>query len=144
MPRPMMDQKENYKCAVRVIETEFRNKCIETLKKYHGRLSVHGLQRLYHNIKSKAENDDVQMGLNVEIVPRPSLDVSLDSVSSGSSFEGFQNVQNVASSLNPTRLVSVGKINYKKCKVSSAPVSALISSTEYIAIKTNHGSRKVQ
>ena len=67
----------------------------------------HGLQRLYglyHNIKSKAEND-VQMGLNVEIVPRPSLDVSLDSVSSGSSFEGFQNIQNVASSSNPTRLV---------------------------------------
>ena len=48
------------------------------------------------------------MGLNVEIVPCPSLDVSLDSVSSGSSFEGFQNVQNVASSSNPTRLVLVG------------------------------------
>ena len=82
MPRPMMDQKEDYKCAVRVIETELGNKCVETLKKYHGRLSRHGLQRLYHNIKSKAENHDVQMGLNVEIVPRPSLDVSLP-VSSG-------------------------------------------------------------
>ena len=72
------------------------------------------LYGLYHNIKSKAENDDVQIGLNVEIVPRPSLYVSLDSVSSGSSFEGFQNVQNVASSSNPTRLVWVGKINYTK------------------------------
>ena len=69
MPLPMMDQKD-YKCAVQVIETELGNKCIETLKEYHGRLSGHGLQRLYHNIKSKAEND-VQMGLNVEIVPRP-------------------------------------------------------------------------
>ena len=98
MPRPVMDQKEDYKCAVRVIETELGNKCVETLKKYHGRLSGHSLQRLYHNIKSKAENDDVQIGLNVEIVPRPSLDVSLDSVCSGLSFEGFQNVQNVASS----------------------------------------------
>ena len=115
---------------MRVIETELGNRCIETLKEYHGRLSGHGLKRLYHNIKSKAENNDVQMGLNVEIVPRPSLDVSLDSVSSGSSFEGLQNVQNVASSSNPTRLVWVGKNNYKKCKVSSAPVSALISSTE--------------
>ena len=76
------------------------------------------MQRLYHNIKSNAENDDVQMGLNVEIVPCPSLDVSLDCVSSGSSFEGFQNVQNVAGSSNPTRLVWVGKIKYKKCKVS--------------------------
>ena len=84
------------------------------------------------------------MGLNVEIVPRPSLDVSLDSVSSGSSFEGFQNVQNVASSSNPTRLVWVGKLNFKKCEVSLAPVSALIRSTEYRAIKTDHGSRKAQ
>ena len=90
-----------------VIETELGNKCVEILKKYQGRLSGHGLQRLYHNIKSKAENDDVQMILSVKIVPGPSLDVSLDSVSnkyiffgvsSGSSFEGFQNVQNVASS----------------------------------------------
>ena len=60
-------------------------------------------------IKSNAENGDVQMGLNVEIVPRPSQDVSLDSVSSGSSFEGFQNV---TSSSNATRLVWVGKNIY--------------------------------
>ena len=71
MPPPMMDKKEDYKCAVWVIETGLGNKCVETLKKYQGRLSGHGLQRLYHNIKSNAENDDVQMGLNVEIVPRP-------------------------------------------------------------------------
>ena len=60
----------------------------------------------YTTTLPKAEND-VQIGLNVEIIPRPSLNVSLDSVSSGSSFEGFQNVQNIASSSNPTRLVWV-------------------------------------
>ena len=114
---------------MRVIETELGNKCVETLKKHQGRLSGHGQQRLYHNIKSKAEND-VQMGSNVKIVPCPPLAVLLDSVSSGSSFEGFQNVQNVASSSNTTRLVWVGKINYTKFKVPSAPVCALISSTE--------------
>ena len=64
------------------------------------------MQRLYHNVKLKVENDDVQMGLNIEIVPRPSLDVSLDSFRSGSSFEGLQ-VQ--------LFLFYVGKINYKNC-----------------------------
>ena len=63
-----MDKKEDYKCTVLVIETEFGNKCVENLKKYQGWLSGHGMQRLYHNIESKAENEDVQMGLNVKIV----------------------------------------------------------------------------
>ena len=48
------------------------------------------------------------MGLNVKIVPCPSLDVSLDSVSSDSSFEGFQNV---ASSSNKTHLFWDHKMN---------------------------------
>ena len=41
MPPPMMDQKDDYRCAVRAIETELGNKCVETLKKYQGRLSGH-------------------------------------------------------------------------------------------------------
>ena len=95
----------------------------------------------YHNSKSKTENDDVQIGLNVEIVPRPSLDASLGSVRSDALFDGFQNV---SGSSNPTCLVRVGKNNYKKWKVPSAPECALISSTEYRAMKTDHGSRKAQ
>ena len=74
MPLPMIDKKEDYKCAVRVIETGLGNKCIEILKKYQERLSGQGLQLLCHNIKSKAEND-VQIGLNAKIVPHPSMDV---------------------------------------------------------------------
>ena len=56
MPPPMMDQKEDYKCVVWVIVTEL------------------GTAVSIPQIKSKAEND-VQMGLKVEIVPLPSLDV---------------------------------------------------------------------
>ena len=70
MPPQMINKKEDHKCAVRVNETELGNKCVGTLKKYQVRLSRHGLQRLYRNIKSKAENYDVQIGLNVKIIPR--------------------------------------------------------------------------
>ena len=130
MPPPMMNQKEDYKCALQVIETELGNKCVETLKNIKEGYLYTALC-LYHPIKSKSENDNVQMGLNGEIVPHPSLDVSLDSVSSDSSFDGFQNIQNVASSLNAICLFWERKINTKTCEVSSAPVCAMISSTEY-------------
>ena len=50
------DRKEDYKCVLGVIEIE-----LETLKKYQGRLSEHGLQGLYHRIKSKSENNYIQI-----------------------------------------------------------------------------------
>ena len=52
----MLDQKDYHECDLQVIEIELGNKCVETLKKYQGRLSEHSIQCLFNRIRLKAEN----------------------------------------------------------------------------------------
>ena len=70
MPPPVKDQKEDYKCPSRVIETALGNKCVETIKNIK-EAYLNTAFGVYTTELKKTENE-VQMRLHVEIVIRPS------------------------------------------------------------------------